>query len=166
MFGGDELTIGLRGASEDVREEEWDGCTSTTWGEKRTVDVRQGCVVTVEIPFVPEWIPKSPGPGVTLRETLGWEPLLRQVKRRPNKKHVKIKFGKSAQKNMRMEMDFFLKTFFCCSNKAGMQNIKSQAEGVDSHVVGLPWAWATTIARGIWKGRSTGLHAEAPSQQP
>ena len=47
-----------------------------------------------------------------------------------------------------------------------MQNIKSQAEGVDSHVVGLPWAWATTIARGIWKGRGIGLHAKAHSQQP
>ena len=58
------------------------------------------------IPFVPEWTPKSPGLGVTLRETLGWEPLLRQVKKRPHKKHVKIKFGKSTQKNMRMKMDF------------------------------------------------------------
>ena len=42
--------------------------------------------------------------------------------------------------------------FFCCSNKAGAQNMESQVEGVGSHVIGLPWVWATTFASWIWKG--------------
>ena len=29
------------------------------------------------------------------------------------------------------------------------QNIESQVEGVSSHNVGLPWAWAKTFASGI-----------------
>ena len=74
--------------------------------------------------------------------------------KRPNKKHVKNRFGKSTQKKtMRMEMAFcFENPHFGCSKRAGAQNIESQVEGVGSHVIGLPWVWAKTFASWIWKG--------------
>ena len=39
--------------------------------------------------------------------------------------------------------------FFVAQAKAGAQNIESQVEGVGSHVVGSPWAWAETLRVGF-----------------
>ena len=78
----DELVKDLRRVSEKVHVEMRDGCNGATKYGTRLVELGKGCEVVVKIPCVPEkalmvGVFVSPRPGVPLRETLGWKPLLR-----------------------------------------------------------------------------------------
>ena len=72
----DKLAFGHRGEPE-VHVETREGRTSTTRCGTRLVELGQGCEVLVKIPTDPERDPSSLGPGVSLRERWGWNPLLR-----------------------------------------------------------------------------------------
>ena len=76
---GEELTSDFRGASEEVHVEAREGDTSTTRCGTRLVELGQGCEVEVKIPSDPERDPRSPGPGIRLRERWRWKPLLRTL---------------------------------------------------------------------------------------
>ena len=78
---GDELATDSRRVSEKVHVEMRDGRTCATQYGTRLVDLGKGCEVEVKIPCVPEralmvGVFVSPRPGVPLRETWGWKPLL------------------------------------------------------------------------------------------
>ena len=76
---GGELASDPRGASDEVHVETREGRTSTNRYGTRLVELGQGCEVEVKIPSDPEREPRSPGPGISLRERWGWKPLLRTL---------------------------------------------------------------------------------------
>ena len=76
---GEELASDHRGASDEVHVEAREGRTCTTRCGTRLVVLGQGCEVEVKIPSDPERDPRSPGPGIPLRERWGWKPLLRTL---------------------------------------------------------------------------------------
>ena len=78
---GDELATDLRRVSGKVHVEMRDGRSCATQYGTRLVELRKGCEVEVKIPCVPEkalmvGVFVSPRPGVPLRDTWGWKPLL------------------------------------------------------------------------------------------
>ena len=78
---GDELVKDPRRVSEKVHVEIRDGRSGATQYGTRLVELGKGCEVVVKIPCVPEKALMvvmfvSPRPGVPLRETWGWKPLL------------------------------------------------------------------------------------------
>ena len=78
---GDELATDPRRVSGKVHVEMWDGRSCATKYGTRLVEFGKGCEVVVKIPCVPEkalmvGVFVSPRPGVPLRETWGWKPLL------------------------------------------------------------------------------------------
>ena len=78
---GDEPATHPRRVSEKVHVEMRDGHTCATQYGTRLVELGKGCEVEVKIPCVPEralmvGVFVSPRPGVPLRETWGWKPLL------------------------------------------------------------------------------------------
>ena len=81
---GDELATDPRRVSGKVHVETRDGCSSATMYGTRLVEFGEGCEVVVKIPCVPEQalmvgVFVAPRPGVPLRETWGWKPLLHTV---------------------------------------------------------------------------------------
>ena len=78
---GDELATDFRRVSGKVHVETRDGRSSATRYGTRLVEFGEGCEVVVKIPCVPEkalmvGVFVTPRPGVPLRETWGWKPLL------------------------------------------------------------------------------------------
>ena len=78
---GEELVTDFRRVSGKVHVETRDGCSSATKYGTRLVEFGEGCEVVVRIPCVPEkalmvGVFVTPRPGVPLRETWGWKPLL------------------------------------------------------------------------------------------
>ena len=78
---GDELATDPRRVSGKVHVETRDGRSSATRYGTRLVEFGEGCEVVVKIPCVPEkalmvGVFVTPRPGVPLRETWGWKPLL------------------------------------------------------------------------------------------
>ena len=78
---GDELATDPRRVSEKVHVEIRDGRTCATEYGTRLFEFGKGCEVVVKIPCVPDkalmvGVFVSPRPGVPLRETWGWKPLL------------------------------------------------------------------------------------------
>ena len=78
---GDELATDPRRVSGKVHVETRDGRRSATRYGTRLVEFGEGCEVVVKIPCVPEkalmvGVFVTPRPGVPLRETWGWKPLL------------------------------------------------------------------------------------------
>ena len=78
---GDELATDPRRVSGKVHVEVRDGRSCATKYGTRLVELGKGCEVVVKIPCVPEkalmvGVFVSPRPGVPLRETWGWKPLL------------------------------------------------------------------------------------------
>ena len=78
---GDELVTDPRRVSEKVHVEMRDGRTCANQYGTRLVELGKGCEVEVKKPCVPAralmvGVFVSPRPGVPLRETWGWKPLL------------------------------------------------------------------------------------------
>ena len=68
---GEELPSDHRRALEEVHVEAREGCNDTVSGESVFFLVGEAYEILVKTLFVPEWVPKMPGPGVTLRRRGG-----------------------------------------------------------------------------------------------